>query len=536
MLCLLLLFPLLSVGLRVPHSPFPTPSNGLNASSSLYIFYTDALSPADAFTLQLLQGVVNKRAPTLARAARGSSSELWLNSTRDLWGIALNYSFAQLPPLVAHFAPSLQGYVLCSFTDGSVNVAVAAATALNVLAVTPDNAALATAAGLPLLHDLRGTDLAYALATFNNTPSGFAFSRTVTTLQEPGKSQGCMADYSIANGALQWWASAADSAQAEAVWGSMAPPFAALGWGPDELGTVTAVSRHGGGVVASDWASNIDVLAAFDLPELRQQEAPPAPAPPAPYPAAVHTVAFLMSDGDNLQFLLGGFATSPNWWGSPARGSVPMGWTLSAAAADLAPVLPAHLYASASALDLFVGGVSGMGYFYPDQVPPPLLPALANLTAGYLQKAGLRVLNVLAAGDGAPPEQAVESLLAQPGIEALLWYPYSDYSGLRGAIQWSAGGKPVIGGRFNLWGNASDPARPTFQNTTGLAQALLQQARDGSRAEGYSLVPVHAWTHTVADAAEVVRLVQAQLPGGVGVDFVTPEVLVQRVVAQVKRF
>ena len=54
---------------------------------------------------------------------------------------------------------------------------------------------------------------------------------------------------------------------------------------------------------------------------------------------------------------------------------------------------------------------------------------------------------MLAAGDGVPPRQAVESLLAQPGIEALLWYPYSDYSGLRGAIQWSSGGKPVIGRR-----------------------------------------------------------------------------------------
>ena len=52
---------------RVPNSPFPVAARGLNASQTLHVVYTDGLSPADAFTLQALQGVVNKGAPTLAR-------------------------------------------------------------------------------------------------------------------------------------------------------------------------------------------------------------------------------------------------------------------------------------------------------------------------------------------------------------------------------------------------------------------------------------------------------------------------------------
>ena len=213
-----------------------------------------------------------------------------------------------------------------------------------------------------------------------------------------------------------------------------------------------------------------------------------------------------------------------------------MGWTLSAATADLAPAVPAWLYSAATPNDVFVGGVSGAGYFYPDDVlsggGAGAMEELAGLSARFMAKAGLRVLNVLSRGTGVPAA-AAESYLSRPEIDALIWYPYSDYSGLRGSISWHAG-KPVIGGRFNLWGNGSDPAGPTFFNVSGLAAALVAQARDPGSAAGYSLVPLHAWSHTVADAAEVMRLVRAALPGG-GVEAVTPDEFVARIVANVKR-
>jgi hypothetical protein len=532
---LLLLLPF-ALCARIPNSPYPVPLDGLNASTSLLIFYSDGLSNADALTLSALQGLANRRRPTLARTVRGGAAELWLNATRDLWGTPLNYSLsaAGLPALVAALAPAipLAGYVLCSLADASANAGAAFAAARSALLVTPDNAPLAAGAGLRLLADVRGRDWAWAAAALNNS-AGFAFSRSVTTLQQPAKAACCMTDYSVAYGALQWWEASAASAAAQRAWGALAPGFAALGWGPDELDTVTAASRAGGAVVASDWASNLDVLSAFDVAGLAQRRAPPPPPPPAP----AHTVCFLMSDGDNVQFLLGGFATGEAWFGSPARGSVAMGWTLSAATADLAPIVPHLLYANASAVDGFVGGVSGAGYFYPDEVLAggsdggARLAALAALTAGAMAKADLRVLNVLARGAGVSAA-AAEALLAQPQIGALLWYPFDDYSGLRGSVAWSSGGKPVIGGRFNLWGNGSDPSGPTFMNVTGMAAALLAQARDPASASGYSLVPVHAWSHSVADVAQVMALVRE---GGGGVEAVTPEVLVQRVVANVKR-
>jgi hypothetical protein len=43
-------------------------------------------------------------------------------------------------------------------------------------------------------------------------------------------------------------------------------------------------------------------------------------------------VAFLMTDGDNIQWLLGPFSTSPSWFASPDRGLVPLGWTVHCSA------------------------------------------------------------------------------------------------------------------------------------------------------------------------------------------------------------
>lgn len=53
-----------------------------------------------------------------------------------------------------------------------------------------------------------------------------------------------------------------------------------------------------------------------------------------------HTVSFVMSDGDNVCWLQGGWR-SDTWYGAVERQteSVPMGWTFAPAAAELFPVM-----------------------------------------------------------------------------------------------------------------------------------------------------------------------------------------------------
>ncbi len=60
---------------------------------------------------------------------------------------------------------------------------------------------------------------------------------------------------------------------------------------------------------------------------------------------------------------------STNWYGSPNRGKVDIGWTVSPALSELAPTVLANFYANASnttqGRDVFIAGASGVGYSYP---------------------------------------------------------------------------------------------------------------------------------------------------------------------------
>ena len=412
----------------------------------------------------------------LTETARAFNVSIDASFSSDLWGLAEHVITAYPPSPIA-------GYILCSLSDGSVNAAIALGTVLGGIAVTEDNAARAKALHLPALADVRGRSLEWVLAALG--PGNF--SSRVTLIQDPQKTG--MADVAIAMRALAWYpAKSADEPLAQRVWGSLSPPFVALGWGPDEKTTVATASAHGGAVLASDWASNLDVLSAFDLPAFSSP--PAAAAAAAPAAPGVHTAAFLMSDGDNAQFILGPFAQDQAHFGSPDRGKVPMGWTLPPALVELAPVALRYFYAHASGADDFVGGVSGAAYYYPDvaaaQAGPAAAASLVNLSQSYLASAGFRTLNILASADGLLSKDIAAAFLQAPTLDAIFHYPYSDYAGDHGAVEF-VGGKPVIGGRFCLWGDGSGPNKD-LKNVTQAAQALVGASRDATSAGGYSLI------------------------------------------------
>jgi hypothetical protein len=276
-------------------------------------------------------------------------------------------------------------------------------------------------------------------------------------------------------------------------------------------------------VHASDWAKDLDVLSNFDLPPFTQRGGGGGAGGPT---SNVHTVCFVMTDGDNVQWLLNDFATTPQWWTSPDRGRTNIGWTLTPALAELAPVIMQYLYGTASdgsapgrpGRDFFVAAASGVGYMYPDVTSAAGLASYAPLTAAYMAKAGQGVVNVLAERYS---KAAAAAYLAQPAVDGVLWYDYDSYSELAGNITF-INGKPVIGGRFQLWDG-------TFFNTTGLINALLGMPKTPSTASGYSLVPVEVWSNNVTDVATVA----AALAAAGGFQVVTPDVFVQLITANI---
>ena len=291
----------------------------------------------------------------------------------------------------------ITGYVQHSMTDGSVNAALTYiagqdASDLLVAASTSSMLSLVKSWGIPLAKDCTGmTSLqAYTLrgaskyggdvisfqvsSQYSNLAEYAVFARAPTvewqcTAKPAGAPDNwqdvCIKKYPKGGPAAQLIVS--DFATAHS------GIKVALGWGP-ESAYVAALGERGFYVHASDDSHNMAPIANARLANQFQLATPSLTATgPTNTPTvqsssaptrAKHKIAFLMSDGDNIQWMYNAFPTQPSWWGSQDRGSVPLGWTLSPGLVELGPVILNYLARTATAKDDFIAAPSGIGYVH----------------------------------------------------------------------------------------------------------------------------------------------------------------------------
>jgi hypothetical protein len=116
------------------------------------------------------------------------------------------------------------------------------------------------------------------------------------------------------------------------------------------------------------------------------------PVPPKPRLEHKIYVAFILSDGDNLQYVE---HLMRKLWNDPGRGHVPIGWTVSPAMVDAMPGALAYYHASSSAHDNLISGPSGYGYAYPNVWPSDAaLVDFVARTEDYVRRSGLRVVTI----------------------------------------------------------------------------------------------------------------------------------------------
>ncbi len=118
------------------------------------------------------------------------------------------------------------------------------------------------------------------------------------------------------------------------------------------------------------------------------------PTLPNHAPAVPHKiyVSFTFSDGDNLQF---NQHRMYHLWQDPARGSFPVGWTISPVLQEAAPALAEYYKRTATERDELIAGASGAGYMRPSQWPDKQLSAYLQLTGVRMQRMGLTTVEVL---------------------------------------------------------------------------------------------------------------------------------------------
>ncbi|MCK5457334.1 MAG: hypothetical protein KAI45_09430 [Melioribacteraceae bacterium] len=327
---------------------------------------------------------------------------------------------------------------------------------------------------IPIVEDTRDKDMNWLLDNYSD------FNLNTLCYQKAEKATH-LGDYA-AFGKSLFFFDDINSELTTRIFSLMQPNSALLGWGDDEFKLVEKASENSIFVNPGDWALNLSTLSNFETEtkQLKHNNSPEVVED-------VHTICFLVTDGDNIIWLLNDFSTNPKWFGSPNRNKVKIGWTMSPAMSELAPTVLNYIYNQADQSDIgrdyFIASSSGQGYMYPD-----LYGSLDSYTTQlneYMAKSDLNILNII--GNSMNDEYLLP-YLSQSNIDALFYYYFSDYAGGKGEIKWVAG-KPVITGRYKLWEG--------FETPSSIAAKLNNLSTDIKSADGYSLIPVHIWSNGV---------------------------------------
>eukprot|EP00659_Diplonema_papillatum_P006014 gene6014-9235_t len=122
-----------------------------------------------------------------------------------------------------------------------------------------------------------------------------------------------------------------------------------------------------------------------------------------------------------------------------------------------------------------------------------------NESASNLEADGMAVVNVM----GSTTDLATAAAAAAPyfgaGMQYVLYYPYSGYCDLDGNNMYVSTPEYqgwLLGARYCLWQGQ--------QSVSELIGLLNSEAMDPESSAGYSVIPVHVWSHTYDDIVSVV--------------------------------
>ncbi|MDX1932579.1 MAG: GxGYxYP family putative glycoside hydrolase [Capsulimonadales bacterium] len=442
----------------------------LTLPRELHVLPHEGLSPAEQSLALTLQGLRNAKGPTvLLRTGPGSFGRI-LEAELRRKGVRF-IEAATVWELLGRFRESVAGGVRFRLGTPSVNVATTLCGPLTAVAVEDSLVERFEREGFRIVRDVRDWDDRRALKEFGNRRTqGMAVEQVI---DKPGH----LRDFAVAHHAFTF-AAGKDHAFRQEVARTCGPNALVYGWGPDEFEWVRDLSRANATGVPADWALNLSLYEKLPAPPLRR------PGRPAlPDEDNVHYLAFVLSDGDNIQWLTGGFVDDTKYWAGSLRGTFPMTWEVAPILATVAPQVLAHLYATARPTDGFVTGAGLLGYTYPHFQPDRV--ALARQAEPFLTKADLPFISVLNANEGNPED--VAALLALKNVDGCLYKDYAPYHRQKGRITWLHG-KPCIAYRGLLWDGLMSPEEAARM----VSELPRRPMRDP---DSYTVINVHAWSY-----------------------------------------
>lgn len=442
-----------------------------------------------------LQGLVSREKPAIWFHWGGMTGKLIDELQAE--GTELHYGgYSNVWVLAEEFREYFDGIVVYNLGQDSINVATTVAGQLDALMVDASLLATATSKGYPVLADVRGKTEAEVLNTYgNNSAQGIAVEQT------EGFNE-FLRDFAIMKNAFTYYDD--QSSFRTQVAQKFGPQAMIYGWGTDEYKWVDGISQGGACGIPADWAINFSAMAAAKVRVPQRNKRYPVPAQ-----AGERIVCFVMTDGDNIQWMANGFVTDTGHWASEHRGDFNMTWEMAPVLADMAPRALRYFYNNASRgenMDDFVCGPSGMGYTFPSKRPDRR--AYAEQTGAAMDRANLKVISLLDSG-GDMTETA--EILEQPNVMGIFYKDYVPYNKFAGQTFWHQG-KPCMSYRYLLWEAEGKPE----WSINGVSNAISALPADPvNNINSYALVNVHAWSwESIGGPMDAVKQTIDRLPAG----------------------
>ena len=224
------------------------------------------------------------------------------------------------------------------------------------------------------------------------------------------------------------------------------------GWGydNDEGEFFGSASQHNLMGVPADHYQSSAALSKWEAPIPAQAS---HVAPSTPTEAGTHYVAFVMSDGDNVQWLTNDFARSNRWFGSEHRGAFDMTFDMSPALRESNPVALKYIYDEAAGDEhrTFFVAAGGEGLNYPSQTPD--VGGFMDASVQAMEEVDQNIISVL---DDSPNMAKLQQMVERPEILGLMLKTGNAYKGRNGQITWHEG-KPIVSVKYSLWDGFDTP-------------------------------------------------------------------------------
>lgn len=398
------------------------------------------------------------------------------------------------------------GYILYSDqttkaqANASANVATSLAGVLRGVVISERQEATAKQLGLTMLLDARDKSEAWCFENYQDR-----LSRKQLLLQR----------YRIPNNraiaiAHQSLIIRGDGELAERVYEWLEAPALVHGWNgaQDEGSSVRQISRWGHVLCPSDWATNLPALSVgsegLAIPRFEDSQSRPSNGPTAQNPE--QQLAFVLTDGDNLQWVLGDFAWNESFWAASELEETPFGFGLPIA--DLLDVAPdAYLYfqkTKPKSTSILVAPsyvyMDHLGVKLPKSKRSELLRWYAQYVESVLQRAGLSSIILICDDlEHSRTQEAWQVLASEaPSLSTVFVLQYHPYEAGNGRV-WNFD-RPghtrlrVISAAYSLWSNANRPRAGTPGELAQLIEQSVQQLPQQSGLPRSFWVAVHAWS------------------------------------------